>query len=217
MPSLCIIADTHRRHRELTIPKCDILIHCGDMCSFQNNDMGTLDDIDDWFAQVPARHVVAVGGNHDFPLGSREFQFRNAQLLEDRQIEVEGLSIYGAPWCPELSGFAYYLSDADLAERWKRIPTGIDILITHTPPFGILDLSTRKDVHLGCRFLRGELKRIRPRLHVFGHIHASHGTMEEDGSLFVNAAVVGGRDFEIRHAGITHTITAGPRFTREAP
>jgi hypothetical protein len=46
--SLCIIADTHRRHREIAIPPCDILIHCGDMCSFQRDDLGTLQDVDDW-------------------------------------------------------------------------------------------------------------------------------------------------------------------------
>ncbi|MDB6133716.1 MAG: hypothetical protein JWM59_1959 [Verrucomicrobiales bacterium] len=130
MTTICIIADTHRQHRELVIPPCDLLIHCGDMCSFQQDDMGTLEDIDCWFAEVPARRVVCIGGNHDFELQSREFRFAHADYLCDRLIEVEGLKIYGAPWIPDLSGFAFYLPEKALAEKWSRIPAGIDILIT---------------------------------------------------------------------------------------
>ncbi|RYD32349.1 MAG: metallophosphoesterase, partial [Verrucomicrobiaceae bacterium] len=79
--TVCIIADTHRRHRELVIPPCDLLIHCGDICSFQQDDMGTLEDIDCWFAEVPARRVVCIGGNHDFGLQSRGFRFAHAEYL----------------------------------------------------------------------------------------------------------------------------------------
>lgn len=200
MASLCIVADTHRKHRELTVPECDVLIHCGDFCSFEKEDANTLDDVDVWFAEAPVKHVVCVGGNHDFLLQSREFLFAHATLLEDRVVEIGGLSIYGSPWCPDLSGFAYYATEDQLIERWQQIPTGIDILITHTPPYGILDVPTSGSVHLGCPHLRDELQRIQPRLHVFGHIHASHGMHTEGGTRFVNAAVVGGRSFEVRHA-----------------
>jgi Icc-related predicted phosphoesterase len=199
MASLCIVADTHRKHRELMIPECDILIHCGDICSFEQDDEKTLDDADIWFAEARAKHVVCIGGNHDFLLQSREFRFAHATFLEDRVVEIDGLSIYGSPWCPELSGFAYYASKDQLIERWKEIPTGIDVLLTHTPPYGFLDTPTSGDVHLGCPHLRDELKRIKPRLHAFGHIHASHGTLTEGGTQFVNAAVVGGRSLEVCH------------------
>src|SRR5215471_14674334 len=68
MASLCILSDTHRKHREITIPDCDILIHCGDFCSFQRADLQTLKDVDAWFSESPAKHVLCVGGNHDFLL-----------------------------------------------------------------------------------------------------------------------------------------------------
>ena len=207
MTTLCIVADTHRKHRELTIPKCDILIHCGDFCSFQREDERTLEDVDVWFAEAPANHVVCVAGNHDFLLQSREFRFAHAKFLEDSLVEIDGISIYGTPWCPDLSGFAYYATEDLLIEKWRMIPSGIDILITHTPPYGILDFPTSGTVHLGCPHLHDELRRIKPRLHVFGHVHASHGTHTEGRTRFVNAAIVGGRSFEVLHAPTVMTLT----------
>ena len=204
MTSLCIIADTHRRHRELAIPECDILIHCGDICSFQQEDQAILEDTDAWFAEVPARHVLCTGGNHDFLLERREFKFAHAQLLQDRLIEVGGLSIYGAPWCPDLSGFAFYKSGDELLEKWKLIPAGIDVLVTHTPPYGILDLPTSGNVHLGCKHLLHELERIQPRLHVFGHVHASYGSFADKKTQYFNAAMVGGKDFTVRNCPVLY-------------
>ncbi len=204
MFKLCLLADTHRQHRELTIPPCDILIHCGDMCSFQNDDLGTLEDIDAWFAEVPAKRVVCIGGNHDFLLHHREFRFAHADYLCDQSLNIDGITIYGAPWCPDLSGFAFYLSDEDLQRKWEAIPSGIDILVTHTPPQGILDLPFSSLIHVGCPHLRAELPRIGPRLHVFGHIHASHGEFTENVTKFINASVVAGPEFKITHAPVVY-------------
>lgn len=199
MATLCVVADTHRKHRQVRIPACDILIHCGDFGCFQKDDEQTLEDADAWFAEAPAAKVVCIGGNHDFMLQSREFRFAHAQLLEDSGIETHGLRIYGAPWCPDLAGFAYYATDDELMEKWARIPSGIDVLVTHTPPYGILDLPTAGNRHLGCPHLRRELERIRPRVHVFGHIHASHGQEQRSGTSYFNVAVVGGSPLEVCH------------------
>ena len=199
MTSICMIADTHRRHREVVVPPCDVLIHCGDIGSFGEDEAATFADADAWFAGAPAKHVLCVGGNHDFALETRAHRLANARLVEDELVEVEGLAIYGSPWCPGLPDFAYFKDGNGLAERWSRIPTGIDILITHTPPHGILDLPTGREVQLGCSLLRRELARIEPRLHVFGHVHASHGALVDGGTEYVNAAIVGGRDLTVRN------------------
>ncbi|RBP35197.1 Icc-related predicted phosphoesterase [Roseimicrobium gellanilyticum] len=208
MPSLCIISDTHKKHRQVTIPPCDILIHAGDFCSFQHGDSETLEDVDIWFAESPAKQVVCIGGNHDFMLQSREFRFAQAILLEDSVVELEGLSIYGSPWVPELPGFAYYADPEMLMEKWKAIPTGIDILVTHTPPHGILDVPSSGQIHLGCTHLSDELKRIQPRLHVFGHVHAAHGTHDDGITRSINASIVGGADFEVCHRPTMISLTA---------
>jgi len=199
MPSICVIADTHKLHRSITIPDCDILIHCGDMCSFGDDDFGVLQDMDQWFGEVPAKHVICIGGNHDYPLEKKEFEFSNAIYLEDRVITVEGLKIYGSPWCPDLQGFAFYGSEIKLHNKWKSIPDDIDILITHTPPAGILDMPSSGLVNLGCPMLREQLERVLPKCHFFGHIHASYGSQSLDDIHFVNAAIVGGRDLEVRN------------------
>jgi Icc-related predicted phosphoesterase len=197
--SLCIISDTHRQHREITIPVCDILIHCGDFCSFRREDLQTLNDVDTWFSECPAKHILCVGGNHDFLLQTQEFRFTHAHVLQDQSVEICGLTFYGTPWCPKLSGFAYYATDNELLERWKRIPNGIDVLITHTPPYGILDLPTSGDINLGCPYLLEAVKRIRPRLHVFGHVHASHGVNKNQATHYINASIVGGHEFAVCH------------------
>ena len=209
MVKLCFIADTHRRHRELVIPPCDILVHCGDICSFHEDDLGTLRDADAWFAELPAKHVLCVGGNHDFLLEQGQFRFSNAQLLEDRLVELCGLRIYGSPWCPDLPDFAYFMDGKSRAERWRRIPVGIDVLITHTPPLGVLDLPTTRNRNLGCPFLRDELMRIQPRVHVFGHVHASYGSASNQSTKSFNAAVVGGSDLVVRNPA-TH-LELAPR------
>ncbi|KAG6813870.1 hypothetical protein H0H92_006277 [Tricholoma furcatifolium] len=49
-----------------------------------------------------------------------------------------------------------------------------DILLTHAPPFGICDMTTREE-SVGCHDLRARLPELRPRLHVFGHIHDARG------------------------------------------
>jgi Icc-related predicted phosphoesterase len=158
-----------------------------------------------WFAELPAKAVVCIGGNHDFLLQQRAFPFANATVLEDTEIEVDGLRIYGSPWCPELSGFAYYATESDLIGYWRKIPSGIDILVTHTPPYGILDCPTAGTPNLGCPHLRRELERIKPRLHVFGHIHASFGSQVDDSTTYINAAVVAGRELLVRNpASVVH-------------
>ena len=209
MATVCIFADTHRRHREIEIPPCDVLIHCGDLCSFQQDDREIIQDVDDWFAEQPAGKVLCVAGNHDFELEKEGFQFEHAELLTDRLFEVAGLKIYGSPWCPDLAGFAFFQPDLGLKKKWRQIPADIDILATHTPPRGILDLPSSKSRHLGCPHLLAELSRIKPSVHAFGHIHASAGELHRDGTCYLNAAIVGGREMTVRNLPILKSLTVG--------
>lgn len=88
----------------------------------------------------------------------------------------EGITVYGTPWQPEYRGGAFNLKrGVPLREKWSMIPSGIDILVTHTPPHGIRD-RCKTGEFCGCEDLRREVcERIRPRLHVFGHIHEGYG------------------------------------------
>jgi len=82
-----------------------------------------------------------------------------------------------------------------LGEAWLRIPDDVDVLITHTPPAGVLDVSSR-GAALGCKHLAKRLKKLKPTLHCFGHVHASAGSRVHGGITYVNATSVNS-SFEI--------------------
>ena len=78
----------------------------------------------------------------------------------------------------------------ELKERWDLIPNDIDILVTHGPPYGYLD-TVRWDghtKHVGCEELLDRVLKLKPKLHVFGHIHGAAGEDSFEGTHFVNAS-----------------------------
>lgn len=100
----------------------------------------------------------------------------------------QSLNVYGSPWQPEFYDWAFNLPrGAALDEKWAKIPAGTDLLVTHGPPHGILDKA--EDGYLcGCEDLRRHVfGRVRPRVHVFGHIHEGYGTEHIENMTFVNA------------------------------
>jgi hypothetical protein len=86
------------------------------------------------------------------------------------------LKVYGAPWQPEFCDWAFNLPlGPELKEKWDMIPNDTDVLITHGPPLGILDLAS-SGYRCGCPNLLEAIKnRVKPRLHIFGHIHEHYG------------------------------------------
>jgi len=132
-----------------------------------------------------------IAGNHDWafqrtPLRARAL-IRHAIYLEDEETTVAGLRIWGSPWQPWFFDWAFNLQRGpEIAAKWALIPDGIDVLITHGPPQGILDRTSRGDA-AGCADLLAAVLRVRPRLHLFGHIHEAYGSLERDGIRFVNA------------------------------
>lgn len=189
--SVTIISDTHAMHESLSLPGGDILIHCGDMLNLFDRDAGALTELDDWFGQQDYPNILVTGGNHDLALEAAltrtQQPFRHARYIQDEPLTVEGLDIYAAPWVPELASHAFHLDDEALRGKWAAVPSGLDILITHVPPAGILDRSSRGHSH-GCSHLAAEIARIAPRLHCFGHVHASANQIRIGDTLFVNAS-----------------------------
>lgn len=191
---ICLISDTHLAHLKhpIDVPECDLLIHSGDALSGGSEDEMIL--FSAWFGSLKAKKKVFVAGNHDWifqksPDEARRLLPEGVIYLEDDLTEVDGLKIYGAPWQPEFYEWAFNLPRGHLlAKKWAEIPAGIDILVTHGPPMGILDWSNFSREHVGCADLRREISRVKPKVHVFGHIHGSYGTAVHGGTLFVNAA-----------------------------
>jgi Icc-related predicted phosphoesterase len=72
--------------------------------------------------------------------------------------------------------------------HWDHIPDALDVLVTHGPPYGILDQTTSNGPHLGCEELLQAVKQKGPNVQVFGQIHGGAGIHSEGNTLFVNAA-----------------------------
>ena len=191
---LTIISDTHSMQDKLGHLSGDVLIHCGDMFNMFSENDDDFERMDDWFAGQDFDLILCIGGNHDYELQKRagyvDQPFRNAVYLEGRSYEFEGVTFFGAPWVPDLYGQAFYTEDKELAGKWADIPRNVDVLITHTPPLGVLDVSSSGLV-LGCQYLRKVVEQVKPKVHCFGHVHGSSGVYDGEITTFVNAALAG--------------------------
>jgi Icc-related predicted phosphoesterase len=194
MPKIVCLSDTHNRGDRISVPDGDILIHSGDATV-----RGTIEEIvlfNHWFSGLPHRIKIFVGGNHDrlFETNNRYARSlldSSIHYLQDSSVEIQGLKFYGSPWQPRFFDWAFNLRrGAELAVKWKLIPEDTDILITHGPPFGILDEVRQEHFteNVGCEDLRKRVEEVCPQLHIFGHIHGGYGTAEEFGVKFVNAS-----------------------------
>jgi len=190
---IVLISDTHGLHRQLDVPGGDMLIHAGDF-TFNSEPPSIVSDFNAWLGSLPHRHKVVVPGNHEYLLEDprQRSAITNATLLIDSGAEVEGISIAGSPTTALYGGALGKPIHEDRQRHWAQVSEGLDILITHGPPFAILDHGGSAERREGCPYLFEAVFRARPRLHVFGHIHAGYGTLWTDDTLFANASLLGG-------------------------
>jgi Icc-related predicted phosphoesterase len=189
---LVLLSDTHEIHREVEVPTGDILIHAGDFTMFSKS-MEAIADFNDWLGELPHRHKIVVPGNHEFFLEadpSERLILDNAVVLINEGTEIEGLRIWGSPVTPLYGGAFGLRSAKDRKMLFAQIPNDIDVLVSHGPPFGILDTAP-SGLHEGCLELLDAVERVRPKLHVFGHIHGAHGIFQTELTTFVNASRLG--------------------------
>ena len=197
---LVCISDTHMAHKGFSLPDGDVLIHAGDATS-----TGLSDEIDrflNWFDSQPHAHKILSAGNHDW-LFHRHPDMA-AQLLaahpgitylEDSGVEIEGVKFWGSPWQPWFCDWAFNLprKGQGLRDVWNRIPIDTEVLITHGPPHGILDQVSGvidysgEAEHLGCEEMKIRLVAVKPRVHVFGHIHGGYGVAQSKATTYINA------------------------------
>uniref|UniRef100_A0A915AJX5 Calcineurin-like phosphoesterase domain-containing protein n=2 Tax=Parascaris univalens TaxID=6257 RepID=A0A915AJX5_PARUN len=115
----------------------------------------------------------------------------NVIYLQDSMVELFGIRIYGTPWQPRMDNWAFNLPRGQpLLNKWNQIPTGVDVLITHTPPLGHGDMLTMGS-RAGCvELLNSVVKRIRPKYHVFGHVHEGYGCTSDGYTKFINCCLM---------------------------
>lgn len=185
------ISDTHGKHRNLKLPSGDTIIHAGDFCHYGSE--SDMYDFLDWYNKLKFENKILIGGNHDFFAAENSEKFKKIlpkeiTYLNDSGCTISGINIWGSPVQPDLVGWAFGKNRGkEIKPHWDLIPKNTDILITHTPPHGILD-KTREKKSIGCEELKLKLYSLNIKVHVFGHVHASYGDKIRGGTRYINAA-----------------------------
>jgi hypothetical protein len=140
--------------------------------------------------------------------------YKTIEYLQDDELTLyfdghngdfpeDNIHIWGAPWQPEFCNWAFNLprNGEEIKGKWNLIPQNTDILITHGPPFGKLDFVNRGG-NVGCEELLSRVGDVKPKIHVFGHIHEGAGYVFDGTTHFFNASVLNDR-YEFRNKPIT--------------
>jgi predicted phosphodiesterase len=199
--TITCISDTHSIHHRIPpdwLEGGDVLVHAGDVSG-----RGTLKEIEaflEWFNEQPYTHKIMIAGNHDFWFERTtafvvnemlQEKYPNITYLNDTGIEIDGVKFWGSPVQPWFYDWAFNRMGTDICRHWDMIPLDTDVLITHGPMKGFLDMTTR-GVSTGCPYLlekSAEMTNL--KLFVCGHIHEAYGKFEfPDGGVFVNASTL---------------------------
>jgi predicted phosphodiesterase len=197
------ISDTHNQHNNIPskyLAGGDCIIHSGDMTG-----RGSRVEVETflaWYNELPYTHKILIAGNHDFffeeapeyEIEAVLAKYPNITYLNDSGIEIEGLKIWGSPVQPWFYSWAFNRKGTDICHHWDMIPLDTDILITHGPAKGYLDLTLHGDV-TGCPYLLEKISELTNlKLFVHGHIHEAYGRVDfPDGGVFLNASVLNAR------------------------
>lgn len=184
------ISDTHGLHWSLKIPDVDILVHAGDLIN-----RGILEEVREFntfLGTLPHLYKIVIAGNHDFCFEDYRMDceevLTNCIYLQDQEITIDGVKFYGSPWQPWFYDWAFNPERGpEIRGKWTLIPADTDVLITLGPPYGIGDLTARGE-QTGCHDLLEVVERIKPRVHIFGHIHEGYGITSNGATTFINAS-----------------------------
>lgn len=217
-PKIWFFSDTHGAHRALSPPAVQIAICCGDEASSRDVAINANESRQffEWYTGLDVPYKIFVPGNHStaFERGMVKVP-DNIRPLVNESVVIDGcLKIYGSPYTPSFGqSWAYMRNRAKMHDIWQMIPDDTDILITHGPPAGVLDLAydveTRKPIPVGCLSLYKRVLAVKPQVHAFGHIHQedrllNYGlrTIAGTPTTFVNCAVVGKSKVDLVGGGI---------------
>lgn len=214
MKIVCI-SDTHGQHFGLYLPKGDTIIHSGDFCN--RGEMIDCVRFFNWFGTLPFKNKIVIAGNHDLwmekanPSEIKAIIPPGVIYLNDSGVEIDGINFWGSPVQPRFFNWAFNRNRGpEIRKHWDKIPNNTDVLITHGPPYSILDEAPRDygTEKVGCEDLLNKVKKLRPKLHVFGHIHYSYGHSYTKDTLFVNASLVN-EDYQMVGNAILVDISSG--------
>ena len=199
------LSDTHGCHHRLhDLPEADVAVHSGDFCMV-GTEAEAIDFLN-WFCDLPYRHKIFICGNHDDCLYGANIGGLDANVhyLCNSGMEIDGVKFYGVPM---------FMGDC-ITDRQSRniarIPADTDVLITHTPPYGILDFAD--GINYGSEEILERLTAIHPQLHLFGHIHICHGITEINGTTYSNGAIMNGSYTELNAPNLIEPFMTSAHF-----
>src|SRR5882757_10869209 len=158
---------------------------------------------------------ILIAGNHDNFFEKRGFEdikdsysTLDIDYLCDSGTEFEGLKIWGSPWTPWFHGVnpkckAFMISESKLKAKWALIPDDTNILITHSPAYGMKDGKSANQRLGSTSLLHRQVRQPlfdNCKLHVCGHIHEGYGVFDirglqtnlgdKEACVYVNASHV---------------------------
>lgn len=198
-----LLSDTHTHHEDFECSGGDILIHAGDVSA--RGRPGEIYNFIEWFSRQPYQYKIFIPGNHDlglednFDYWKKDCDDRGIILLNDSgitaKVKDQEIKIWGSPVQPWFHNWAFNRSRTQqyataehpwIKPHWDMIPNDTEILITHGPPYKILDQTNSG--HVGCEELVKRIPQTDIKLHVFGHIHEAAGFQYIGDKTYVNAA-----------------------------
>jgi len=212
---ITFLSDTHTKHKlvDSFLPGGDILIHSGDFMSSGYNP-SEAESFFNWFDSIKNYDTkILIAGNHDRIMENDPSWasgvltgYKTIEYLQDEELTLfpeDNIHIWGSPWQPKFYNWAFNLERGEeIKQKWDLIPENTDILITHGPPFGKLDFVYYDGVNVGCEELMKKVESVKPKIHVFGHIHEGAGYVFDGTTHFFNASILNDR-YEFRNKPIT--------------
>jgi len=180
------VSDTHGLTPDL--PGGDILIHAGDGTLWGKQQ--EVNALDEWFGSQKKKfqHILFTPGNHDFWFQIPN-KLNNAIVLINQRVIFRGVTFWFSPFSIQFGSWAFMKVEEELRGIWEGIPENVDVLVTHGPPFLILDRGISGE-HVGSTSLLSKVLDLKPKYHIFGHIHEEAGIVKGEDTLFINASIV---------------------------
>ena len=197
--NVLVISDTHNRHNKFDFTdtdNVDVIVHCGDFSHSEEQ----VKKFCNWFSKLDFKHKILIAGNHDEyveRIGYEQFfdycKDKGIIYLEDTSITIDDVKFHGSPWSVTYGDWAFMMEDEHLKYKWDLIPTDVQVLITHTPPYKIGDsvegYQDIFDTNVGSKTLRDKLEHLYNITHHFvGHIHEDYGVHYDNGYTTFNAS-----------------------------
>lgn len=186
------ISDTHGYHSKLNIDESvDVIVCTGDFSNARGaRNVYESEEFLGWFNSLNIKHKILVAGNHDTDLERKylaslkgeqtieeylKIKYPNITYLQDSSVVIDGIKFYGTPWCPMFYNWAFMENESVLRKKFSKIESDTNVLLTHTPAYGILDYANGNIC--GSNALLEKIKKLKKlKYHIFGHIHESGGT-----------------------------------------